>query len=666
MSSNPAVVFLHGIGASPGLDWLEPLNRALALHGHEPIPASGVVTPDYRHILAGQGTIRGEVLPTRKWQRPKGGEWDAGRVAFWARHGRLSSRLEGLAADRSGVFGYVPESAGDAVAKRLKSVDEARRYRDDASVRAAVLRTVLEDMPSGPVLIIGHSLGSVVTGDVLKRLPDDVRVIGVVTIGSPMGSVSTLRSLCDLSPFPYDRVGAWVNVYEPCDVVTGGRGFSKYVPQVIDVPITLKNLRLDPPDVPLPLVAEHDAGEYLGHPTCGAVVGALLHGRALERSRAADPLHPALALLLLQAVFARELQLALPKQSGKPFDRLHAARSLQAEGIAELSSSLPTGRTVTAEEVLRDCDDLVGGASLGKRELIWLGAALIGADPIHPFDVERECDAKTVELALARTLERLAKSPDVLAPHSAQEVAAELSEGRRLALKAFKSAGPVLPKVALGLGVLMLAATGFGLAAAVPAGLYGGAAIVTTLVAFGPGGIAGGAATLALLTGVTGALTGAGAIGEVQGRARRAQPGMLPLDMLREALRTGDAASAQALLTILMGHTHAAESLGAESPRLQYRAETAAALDAARASLNRTREIAPGGKAVKALSAKVDALATGLDWFAGTSDDSRAGKQIQSSSKQFAREVEGGSRKDKRSPEGQRAIAAGQGGSEAT
>jgi hypothetical protein len=66
--------------------------------------------------------------------------------------------------------------------------------------------------------------------------------------------------------------------------------------------------------------------------------------------------------------------------------------------------------------------------------------------------------------------------------------------------------GPVLITAGIGL----LAATGVGLAIAVPAGLAGAAAIASTLATFGPGGMVGGIATLTALTGAASVMTGVG------------------------------------------------------------------------------------------------------------------------------------------------------------
>src|SRR6266487_4158568 len=61
-------------------------------------------------------------------------------------------------------------------------------YLDRNEIRQLVLDTVLERFPtSGRVVLVSHSLGTVVAMDLLTRLPDQVEVAQLVTAGSPLG-----------------------------------------------------------------------------------------------------------------------------------------------------------------------------------------------------------------------------------------------------------------------------------------------------------------------------------------------------------------------------------------------------------------------------------------------------------------------------------------------
>ena len=94
--------------------------------------------------------------------------------------------------------------------------DDARRDEMRASLR--------DRIPAGEdVVVVGHSLGSVIAYDVLRRLPaGEARVPLFVTVGSPLG----LQEVQDLLPkltggklaVP-DCVGSWLNVADPLDIV---------------------------------------------------------------------------------------------------------------------------------------------------------------------------------------------------------------------------------------------------------------------------------------------------------------------------------------------------------------------------------------------------------------------------------------------------------------
>src|ERR1019366_5472038 len=62
-----------------------------------------------------------------------------------------------------------------------------RRYQDQRDCRWAAQRAVLDQLPkSGSIILIAHSLGSVVAVDLLTKLHPNLRVDLLVTIGSPL------------------------------------------------------------------------------------------------------------------------------------------------------------------------------------------------------------------------------------------------------------------------------------------------------------------------------------------------------------------------------------------------------------------------------------------------------------------------------------------------
>lgn len=87
----------------------------------------------------------------------------------------------------------------------------------------ATLKAAAKD--GGPLVVMAHSQGTVVTYDCLKNVPDCPEIDALITVGSPLG----LDEVQDkLSPgysategFPAERVrGTWHNVFDPLDIVS--------------------------------------------------------------------------------------------------------------------------------------------------------------------------------------------------------------------------------------------------------------------------------------------------------------------------------------------------------------------------------------------------------------------------------------------------------------
>lgn len=79
---------------------------------------------------------------------------------------------------------------------------------------------------SGPHVVVGHSLGSVIAYDVLQNVEEAPAVDALVTIGSPLGLGEVQDRLrpgwSRWGGYPTARLsGRWVNVYDPLDPVCG-------------------------------------------------------------------------------------------------------------------------------------------------------------------------------------------------------------------------------------------------------------------------------------------------------------------------------------------------------------------------------------------------------------------------------------------------------------
>lgn len=90
--------------------------------------------------------------------------------------------------------------------------DTIRKRVTDALTRAA---------DDAPVLLVGHSQGSIIAYDVLTGADDCPMVDGLLTLGSPLGIDEVQDRLVWSADdgFPKKLKGDWVNVYDPFDVV---------------------------------------------------------------------------------------------------------------------------------------------------------------------------------------------------------------------------------------------------------------------------------------------------------------------------------------------------------------------------------------------------------------------------------------------------------------
>jgi pimeloyl-ACP methyl ester carboxylesterase len=102
--------------------------------------------------------------------------------------------------------------------------EEVGRYVDEDRHRRAVLDRVLAQLPdSGPIVIIGHSLGALVALEVIltPSPTGSTSPVGDRSLGA--GSAQPTGGPCDAQRrVPYDRIDGWINVYNTADPVTRG------------------------------------------------------------------------------------------------------------------------------------------------------------------------------------------------------------------------------------------------------------------------------------------------------------------------------------------------------------------------------------------------------------------------------------------------------------
>lgn len=193
---------------------------AQALTAHEAVPhvveaptatAAEVVAPSAPSARAVYEEIIGEAA--EKWNMPPETQLATERFGLGDVLGALQKKLSWLAA-RSDL---------DAWAIALIFRDVAAYLDDARPVRDEVLDCVLEAMPdSGEVVLVTHSLGTVVGLDLTTRLSPGVSVVHLTTAGSPLGLDSVYNRLLVGGPKRPDKVADWFNVWCPNDAVAIG------------------------------------------------------------------------------------------------------------------------------------------------------------------------------------------------------------------------------------------------------------------------------------------------------------------------------------------------------------------------------------------------------------------------------------------------------------
>jgi hypothetical protein len=251
------LLFLHGIGEG-NIDgkWLEALNDALKVMGYPALEGSSVIAPRYVSLLKQEPSPHC-AMPKYTVKEPA--NIDQERWAYERRQASLEKFLK-KEEGNGDIFNDVSPELEKLV---LSIVKQAERYVSNEGLRGCILQTVLDHLPifGEEIVIIGHSLGSLVAIDLLDHLPSKLIVRRLVTIGSPAGHViihGTGERL--LKEFPILQVRSWVNVWSSLDPVPFGKGIAQLFPYALDVRINLG-------------MGEHSADKYLADEKVARAVG---------------------------------------------------------------------------------------------------------------------------------------------------------------------------------------------------------------------------------------------------------------------------------------------------------------------------------------------------------------------------------------------------------
>ena len=272
------LLFLHGRGQE-GRDpdqlrriWTAGLNQGLTLAGMGTIDPADVYFPFYGDVLLQAPGARESIGADSE-----GGELYEQLVAEAAAHLGMPAELEGtdLAADEglrsfgSGLLGKMHAQLNWIAARSgLDGIIIARIFKDVASyldndqTRRRVLDTVMDAVPnSGRLVLVSHSLGTVVAVDLLSRLPAELEVELFVTAGSPLGLDAVYNKLQVRGAHRPDRIGHWLNTWYAGDPIAIGCPLrSAWTGQLQEIPVDNPKERA------------HDIAEYLAH---AAVAGSI-------------------------------------------------------------------------------------------------------------------------------------------------------------------------------------------------------------------------------------------------------------------------------------------------------------------------------------------------------------------------------------------------------
>ena len=481
------VVFLHGINdTDQNGRWIAGLNRGLVQAGFEPITAEEAVAPKYGDLLDGAETAR--VWPPETY---KVSDDRTARRDFERRQARVQRILSSAPGVRTHGFNQVPgpvlEAGQHTGINYLPILRQVRNYVESRKLRGAIMSRILKEISDlrGNIVLIGHSLGSVIAIDLLDHLPPDLHVRRFITIGSP-AHCQALHAGSErlLKKFPYAYVDDWSNFVETRDPVTGGRGLASVFPAAQDFFIELGWM-------------VHDADRYLGHEAVAGLVADVIH-RPKQPEQATGSalvgrLDEAEALALLSIQFGRRVTTRI---SDKDVARRYedVLRIIQEDLVAKVQLMAAEGKALAPE--LRD---LLDGQfprlphRWEEHEAARHLAVLATSNSVAPYEINTggaQLEAlPEVAVDLGFTL-RLGERVQ----ESVTKINEELLDRRGVVDRFGKSTSSRLMLAAA--GIALVAAAPIGLMVAAPAGVAGAAARTGGLAALGPGGMVGGLATL--------------------------------------------------------------------------------------------------------------------------------------------------------------------------
>lgn len=216
--------------------WLAALDAGLQSNGLK-LPSDVQVEFPFYGDRLGQFTSQWQI-PLSEEITAKGGAVDADYLSFRAELFEGFRQKAGISDDQvNAEYGDNPKPKGpqnwEWVLAILRALDrhvpgmsggvidlithDVFLYIKRMGVRDEIDTLVAAAVPEEPCVVVGHSLGSVVSYSVLRRDPRPLQVRLYVTIGSPLG-IQAIRNELRPLKFP-DKAANWYNAFDERDVV---------------------------------------------------------------------------------------------------------------------------------------------------------------------------------------------------------------------------------------------------------------------------------------------------------------------------------------------------------------------------------------------------------------------------------------------------------------
>lgn len=519
-----------GPGSEASNRWRGGLNRGLAAAGYSPLEDDKIIAPTYPDLLLrlnGDPRRNNEPIPPITQPKLSSAERKQERTDFDRRIAAMERRLADAADVGPKPIANMAELAA-AAAFNLENFREASNYMHDDAVRRSVLNRIIDNLPaSGSIVIVGHSLGSVIAADLLPRIPRHLKVAGMVTIGSPLaqGNFDLGKLETDLKD-PPSNLAWWVNFWSPWDPVAALRGASTVVPWLLDVRVS----------TPIQPTAAHSAHEYLEEELVGKAIGYALYGSqsanlaVIETGLDVQLDHEeqlVLANLRMAHLIWKQLKGNTKHQYGgaladtqfQVVADLIAKRKLEGRSVPSAISYLQTSDVGDPHTLRVPRLSLFPTREEAAKDLV----ALAVQNPLLPYEVEVK------ESVRINAMRQLAIEMQLTAKQG-EDVFDALNE----ASKALAGKTKFVKWGLMGVGAVAVAASGGLLLPAAP-GLVGAAALTSALASFGPGGMIGGLITAGALVSAGSGTIAVGAM--TSGSTPDEVEGILQVQLTRQILR---------------------------------------------------------------------------------------------------------------------------------